>query len=120
MAEVNFIDGAQKAPADFGETGDYGEWKPIEYKSSYGTNGFYLPFKQDYTVEGFSAVTWAGNTTDQYIGGVGFNPDLVWIKSRGTGSDSHQLYDSVRGVTKSLKSDATDAEAIVSDLLNRW
>ena len=44
LAEVNFIDGAQKVPADFGETGDYGEWKPKEYSGSYGTNGFYLNF----------------------------------------------------------------------------
>jgi len=44
LAEVNFIDGAAKTPADFGETGDYGEWKPIEYSGTYGTNGFYLNF----------------------------------------------------------------------------
>jgi hypothetical protein len=44
MAEVNFIDGTAKAPTDFGETGTYGEWKPIEYEGSYGTNGFYLNF----------------------------------------------------------------------------
>ena len=50
LAEVNFIDGQALTPADFGETGDYGEWKPIEYSGTYGTNGFYLPFKQDYTV----------------------------------------------------------------------
>ena len=31
LSEVNFIDGLAKAPADFGETGTYGEWKPIEY-----------------------------------------------------------------------------------------
>ena len=59
LGEVNFVDGLAKAPADFGETGDYGEWKPIEYSGSYGTNGFYLPFKQDYTVEGFSTVIWS-------------------------------------------------------------
>ena len=44
LAEVNFIDGQALTPADFGETGDYGEWKPIEYSGSYGTNGFYLNF----------------------------------------------------------------------------
>ena len=44
LAEVNFIDGTAKVPADFGETGDYGEWKPIEYSGTYGTNGFYLSF----------------------------------------------------------------------------
>ena len=44
LAEVNFIDGQALTPADFGETGDYGEWKPIEYSGTYGTNGFYLNF----------------------------------------------------------------------------
>ena len=44
LAEVNFIDGLVKAPADFGETGDYGEWKPTAYTGTYGTNGFYLNF----------------------------------------------------------------------------
>jgi len=45
LAEVNFIDGQALTPADFGETGDYGEWKPTKYAGTYGTNGFYLDFK---------------------------------------------------------------------------
>jgi len=44
MAEVNFIDGQALTPSDFGESGTYGEWKPIEYTGTYGTNGFYLDF----------------------------------------------------------------------------
>jgi len=44
LAEVNFIDGTALTSSSFGETGDYGEWKPIEYSGSYGTNGFYLNF----------------------------------------------------------------------------
>jgi len=44
LAEVNLIDGQALTPADFGETGTYGEWKPIEYSGTYGTNGFYLNF----------------------------------------------------------------------------
>jgi len=44
MAEFNLIDGQALTPADFGETGTYGEWKPIEYSGTYGTNGFYLNF----------------------------------------------------------------------------
>ena len=44
MSEAHFIDGTAKAPTDFAETGDYGEWKPVEYSGSYGTNGFYLNF----------------------------------------------------------------------------
>ena len=45
MAEVHFIDGTALTPTSFGETGDYGEWKPIEVSGlTYGTNGFYLSF----------------------------------------------------------------------------
>ena len=44
MAEMHFVDGSALAPTSFGETGDYGEWKPIEYSGSYGTNGFFLNF----------------------------------------------------------------------------
>jgi len=44
LSEVNFIDGQALTPDNFGETGDYGEWKPIEYTGTYGTNGFYLDF----------------------------------------------------------------------------
>ena len=45
LAEVHFIDGAALTPTSFGETGDYGEWKPIEVSGlTYGTNGFYLDF----------------------------------------------------------------------------
>jgi len=44
---------------------------------------------------------------------LGFNPDLVWIKSRSAATD-HALYDSVRGVEKRLESNNTDAE-VTSD-----
>ena len=110
LAEVNFVDG-YSLPADyFGTTGEYGEWKPIQYGGAYGTNGFHLPFKQDYTVEGFSAVTYRGNNlAGHYIGGVGFQPDFVWTKKR-NGSNSHRLVDAVRGATKTLMSDNSDAQ----------
>jgi len=45
MAEMHWIDGTQLAPTEFGEFGDYGEWKAIEVSGlTYGTNGFYLDF----------------------------------------------------------------------------
>ena len=113
MADVNFIDGTALTPASFGETGDYGEWKPIEYSGSYGTNGFYLPFEQGGS-EGFSTVTWKGDgIANQYIGGVGFKPDFVWIKDN-DGGNSHHLFDSVRGAGERLRSDSTAAEDTVN------
>jgi hypothetical protein len=36
----------QLTPSDFGEfDSDTGIWKPIAYTGTYGTNGFYLEFK---------------------------------------------------------------------------
>jgi hypothetical protein len=61
--------------------------------------------------EHFNTVLWTGNgTTGTNITNVGFAPSLTWLKGRDIGSDPHQLYDTVRGATKSLKSNATDAE----------
>jgi hypothetical protein len=46
MAEVNFIDGQALTADDFGEINeDTGEWSPKAYEGTYGTNGFYLQFK---------------------------------------------------------------------------
>jgi hypothetical protein len=109
MSEVNFLDGVVATPADFGETGDYGEWKPIEYSGTYGTNGFYLPFKQDYTVEGFSTVTYKGTGSTNYIGGTGFSPSMTWIKST-AGSRDNLIFDKVRGQSKPIVPNATGAE----------
>ena len=45
LAEMHYVDGAQLAPTEFGEFGDYAEWKPIEASGlTYGNNGFYLDF----------------------------------------------------------------------------
>jgi len=111
IGEVNFIDGQALTPSSFGETGKYGEWKPIEVDGiTYGTNGFYLPFKQDYTVEGFSTVVYEANTQVRYIGGVGFKPDFLWFKNR-TRSSPHRLVDTLRGLPKTLSTNTTGAEA---------
>jgi len=44
----------------------------------------------------FKAVTYTGNGGTQSITGVGFKPDLVWIKNRSTVA-SHLIHDSSRG-----------------------
>ena len=46
MSEINFIDGQALDPTSFGEFDeDSGIWKPIAYTGTYGTNGFFLEFK---------------------------------------------------------------------------
>ena len=47
-------------------------------------------------------------------GDTDLSPDFVWIKNR-SGTDVNALYDSVRGVNKNLRSDATAAEGSQSD-----
>jgi len=56
---------------------------------------------------------WTGNGSARSITGLGFNPDLVWIKGR-SGATDHALYDVVRGAQSRLESNTTDAE-VTSD-----
>jgi len=113
IANFSFIDGTALTPTSFGEYDDT-LWRSksdadITGNLTFGTNGFYLPFKQTTEAEGFSTVTYIGTSAENHIEGVGFEPDLVWLKGRNE-ADSHVLTDSVRGVGKTLKSDSTDAE----------
>jgi hypothetical protein len=59
--------------------------------------------------EYFNTKLWTGNGSTQSITGINFQPDLAWIKQRG-GTTDHHLYDAVRGVTKAIASNNTDAE----------
>ena len=61
----------------------------------------------------FDTKLYIGNGSTQTISGLGFSPDLVWIKSR-SGATDHALYDVVRGAEKRLESNTTDAE-VTSD-----
>ena len=56
MAEHHYTDGVSNGPEAFGETGDYGEWKPIVYAGSHGTYGHYLKFNQTGAGSGTTAV----------------------------------------------------------------
>ena len=48
LAEVNFIDGQALTPSSFGQTDAVtGVWQPKKYTGTYGTNGFYLDFKNN-------------------------------------------------------------------------
>ena len=57
---------------------------------------------------------YTGNGSTQTISGLNFDSDLLWIKRR-NGANSHQLTDTVRGLTKYLFSDATLAEETRAD-----
>ena len=57
----------------------------------------------------FDTKLYTGNGGTQSITGLGFSPDLVWIKSR-AGTFNHALTDSVRGTGKELYSNLTNTE----------
>tara|TARA_Y100000592_G_scaffold42319_1_gene67287 strand:+ start:568 stop:5553 length:4986 start_codon:yes stop_codon:yes gene_type:complete len=110
-----------------------------------GTNGFHLDFSDNssnaalgtdssgntntwtvYNLIGTGGTFQTGHTTQSYGGngtsqsrtGVGFSPDLVWIKSR-TLTRSHFWFDTKRGATKFLQCDGaaaqvTDATSLTS------
>jgi hypothetical protein len=68
----------------------------------------------------FNTLLYSGNNTAQrQLTGVGFQPDLVWIKGRsGTyGAYSHFVFDGVRGVGKQIFTNNTNAESTNLDNL---
>ena len=57
----------------------------------------------------FDATLRTGTGASASVSSLGFQPDLVWIKSRSAATD-HGLYDAVRGVQKQIESNTTTAE----------
>jgi len=68
----------------------------------------------------FNNKLWTGNGNSSHAQtGVGFQPDLVWLKARSE-SEYHFLFDAIRGATKGISSDLTAAEATYSDGLTAF
>ena len=68
----------------------------------------------------FNTKLYTGNgTTDTAITGVGFQSDMTWIKSRSSAT-SHSLTDAVRGNTKGLYPDLTNAENSSSNYIKSF
>lgn len=63
----------------------------------------------------FNTKLYTGNGSTNAITGVGFQPDLIWIKDRDTSGNSHIWTDSVRGNTKNIYSNLTNAEGTKTD-----
>ena len=61
----------------------------------------------------------AANNAITNDGNSDLQPDLVWIKNR-SATDSHCLFDSSRGATELLSSDATTAETTDADTLDSF
>jgi hypothetical protein len=62
---------------------------------------------------------YTGNGSTQTISGLGFSPDLVWLKAR-SAAYNNTLYDTIRGAGKYLISNATDAEGSSTNYLSSF
>ena len=69
--------------------------------------------------EHFNTKLYTGNGSTQSITGVGFQSDWSWFKSR-TNAEYHQLIDAVRGNTKIIHSNHSQAETTSSSSLTSF
>tara|TARA_A100001011_G_scaffold94980_1_gene99792 strand:+ start:721 stop:1761 length:1041 start_codon:yes stop_codon:yes gene_type:complete len=67
-----------------------------------------------------NAVTYTGNSSVRTISGVGFQPDFVWIKDRGNTGRNNMVFDALRGATKHIHTNDSDAEATLADTLTAF
>ena len=67
----------------------------------------------------FNTKLYTGNGSTNAITGVGFQPDMVWCKARSY-NDDHTITDVVRGNTKALYPNNTNAEATSSNRLTAF
>ena len=68
----------------------------------------------------FNTKLWTGNSTNSTaITGVGFQPDMVWIKNRST-TDNHAIFDAIRGATYRIYPNATDAQIQATNSLHSF
>ena len=58
----------------------------------------------------FETLIYTGTGSSNSVTGLEFSPDFIWAKRRDTGGHHHLLVDTIRGGTKSLMSNNTDAE----------
>ena len=67
----------------------------------------------------FNTVLYTGTGSENAITGVEFQPDFAWLKRRDS-TGSHRFFDSVRGATKEIFSDANLAESTTAQSLKSF
>ena len=114
--------GQKTAQGNGGVGEDFYYTPPTGYKAL-NTNNLDNPSIDDPTKH-FNTVLYTGNGTAIGSGGLtvtgtGFQPDFTWVKQRNT-TRSHNLYNSVVGVTKRVESNNSDTEATDAESLTSW
>lgn len=70
--------------------------------------------------ENFAPFTYTGTVGGQSLTGLGFQPDLVWIKARTGSANSHMWQDSVRGANKTIISNSDSQELTSTDFFTSF
>ena len=98
--------GTHSISANFGQQG-FTYTPPTDFKALNSANlpdpTILLPNKH------FNTLLYTGNGGTQSITGLDYQPDWVWIKRR-NGTNSHQVYDAVRGAGKNIRADLNNTE----------
>jgi len=68
----------------------------------------------------FNTKLYTGNGSTQSITGVGFQPDLTWIKRRDGGTAHHQVFDVIRGANKRIYPSSNAIEDTATDTLTSF
>ena len=67
----------------------------------------------------FNTLLYTGTGSEHAISGVGFTPNMVWLKCRSNGAN-HWIFDTVRGATKNIYPSSTAAEATEAQSLKSF
>ena len=77
IAEYHLIDGQQLTPTSFGKTNSAtGQWNPIEYTGTHGTNGFYLNFSA-FNNNAAIGTDYSGNSNNYTVNNISSSHDTV-------------------------------------------
>jgi hypothetical protein len=68
----------------------------------------------------FNTKLYTGTGSTQYITGVGFQPDMNWIKTRTRSGYNHCITDAVRGATKVIRPNLANVENTYADSLTSF
>ena len=98
--------------------------RPFRYTPPTGYKGLCAANDPEPTIKNgkdhFDIITYTGdNSSGRNFGGLNFQPDFVWLKSRSI-SYHNRLFDVIRGINKSLVSDLSNSEFTTADSLTAF
>ena len=107
--------GGADAGSASGSATNFGQ-RAFAFQAPSGFRPLATPFLPTPTIEDGSTAMdvalYTGNGSTQTITGLNLSPDLVWIKNRSSALQDHTLVDVVRGISRRIRSNTTQAEAL--------